>query len=610
MTHGGRRGRRAIDIQAKTVRVSSSAVIPANGTQRRRRAKRAGSRRVNGDIGNEMPPLGVESALSRLSVSRPVGMRALVKRLQTEGHTLSEHAKAFVLRYLDSCGEHRFQLDSAKVPDGALQTSAVPQARFLDTIELPFQIPGSVDLSGLTYSMLFLQFPLFRSLAFILVNKNDAEWEESVIASFCRVVSSLTSRTEATYPQFFVVPTVTPEPTTWFTIVDVKALRDITPPSEVGVSQTIESFRTTSMGMSIRFNTPALINQGTFAASRYPVNAGKKARHTAEIGDYNPVFWSFTLPAIVGSVVVTRTPADAGTNIPVGPQAIPLTWATDVDLRNISGSFRASVGDSLTLQTFTSAVTPGVSFLRLTNNDAPGNFIDIGVSNGPTALTQQMYYRSIDDEDFESGEVDDTLTVITLPPLTQADIQQANPRSTSGLLKDWSGVYLPSAIFEPVFKVTSSIEYGKIALATRTSTLDDYGSPNSGYFDTVDSNFGLGVINMRSIPYACKFQVKLERTDEIVPADASVISLFATGCPEDECLAIQVAKGLSDLEAHGYPVDYNGLGLLFNKMNAALRLLPKAMGTVSNIGECIAEVSQEVSSMGTQARRIRSMIVN
>jgi hypothetical protein len=533
-------------------------------------------------------------------------MKALVQRLQTEGHSLSEHAKAFVLRYLDSCGEHRFQLDSAKVPDGALQTSAVPQARFLDTIELPFQTVGNTQLDGSTYSMLFLQFPFFRSLGFILVNKLDVEWDDEVLASFCRVLSSLSSRLDATYPNFYVIPTLTPEATTWFTIVDVKALRDITPPSEVGVSQTIESFRTTSMGMSIRFNTPALINQGTFAASRYPVNSGTKSRHTAEIADYDPAFWLFSLPAVFGSIVIQTTPSVNGTGIPTGSLTLPVEWTTSVALRNISGSFRADVADDLRLEIL---AVDTINFLRL-SNVTQSTRLDIGVALRPTSLTLPIYYRSIDIEEFESGEVDDTLTVVTLPPLTQADIQQANPRSTSGLLKDWSGVYLPSAIFEPVFKVTSSIEYGKIAMASRKSTLDDYGSPNAGYFDTVDSNFGLGVINMRSIPYACKFQVKLERTDEIVPANASIISLFATGCPEDECLAVQVAKGLSDLEAHGYPVDYNGLGILFNKMNAALLLLPKAMGTVSNIGECIAAVSQEVSSFGGQARRLRSMLVN
>jgi hypothetical protein len=501
-------------------------------------------------------------------------------------------------------------LESAKIPDGALQTSAVPQARFLDTIELPFQTAGTTDLSGLVYSMLFLQFPLFRNLAFILVNKNDAEWSDVTLASFCRVVSSISDRTVALYPNFLVVPLEEEEPSTWFTIVDVKALRDITPPSETGVSQTVDSFRTTSMGMTIKFNTPALINQGTFAASRYPVNKGKKARHAAELSGFAPLWYQFFLPTLADSIVIAETPEGVTSGIPLGTQTLPQTWATEYDLRNITGSWTAAAGDDMSLSV---ATVSGLPVLQLTNVTTSTS-IDVGSALRPSNLSVQLYWRDADDADtpavLSEGEVDDTITVVTLPPLTQADIQQANPKSTSGLLKDWSGVYLPSAVFEPVFRVTSSIEYGKVCLANALSKLDDFGPPTSGYFDTLDDNFGMGVINMRSVPYGCRFQVKLERTDEIVPADASVISLFATGCPEDECLAIQIAKGLSDLEAHGYPVDYNGLGILFAKMNTALRMLPRAMGTVSNIGACIAEVSQEVSTLGSRLGRVRSMLVN
>jgi hypothetical protein len=571
--------KKTVNIQAQTVTVK-----PNKGGANHRR-------RVNGNSKPRPPiptprnqPRGIQTAMS--------GLAGGVS--QSDGG-LGEQASAFVRQYCDPCGEHTCSLDAARVPDGALQTSVGGFFRGVTTIVFPWQFNGSVDLTGKTYSMLLLQLPLLRNMCIVIANENDGEFDEVLMTRFATIFGS-TDSASATYPSW--VSLNDPARLSYYTLIDTNTLRNIIPPGANGVSGTIDSYRFGGQGLNMMFNTPDLIDQGTIASMRYPLNFDTKVlqvetpllssdlsylRSTARYVTTDPPLWTYTIrPA---DPIDVSLPSFSG-----NPSSLPSpNFTATIGYRNAAGSFTVIAGNFLRYE-FNLA---GIRLVNLAN----GQFLTVapvGIGQNGDIVEQsfRLYQTSSGTGPFPEEYDDAEFSIIALPPVTQADMLQQNPKVSIELAKETGGVYLPGCIFQPVFNVTHSTSYRKIVLSTKSLDLVTVSDPVQGWYDTFDTNFGINVVNMQGFPYACKPLLKLCRTVEFVPSANSLLGAFATGAPPAEPEAVDVCKAFTDAQPHGYPSDYNGLGILFGKIMGVVKRIPRLMRSGRNLTRGIHDICE------------------
>lgn len=521
--------------------------------------------------------------------------------LQEDGE-FNAQAKSFILKYLDPNAEHSSKLDSTQVPDGTLETSAGTQIRYLETVKFPWQEVGTTSLAESTYSFLVLQLPLLRALTIILAREHDGEFEAEQMAAFCRTFV-ITPPDNARYPNWEQVSNVDGM---FFTILDTVPLRAVTPPSAGGVSDTVESYRFSSQGITVDFNTPDLLNQGTVVSMRYPLDMSTRAFALEGPLSSFPVFYYDTntlrtaIPTpnvnLQASVRFFPGAIPVGNFINLADGASTPNVTVTVPFRNAANSFVASVGDELNI----SMLAAGTRATYLLNNFTTGTFINIAEAgvfvNDRTVSATRFYVTEPQDDAEPEMFTDIQMTVATIPPVTQSQIMQSNPKAFHALAKESGGVYVPSAIFQPFVSMTKASDYRKIGLQNSLTTESDLDQPEAGWYDTLDTNFGATVINFQSIPYACKPFIKICRGVEFVPAGQSVLTLAVFGCPAEQMEAVDICKSIAQSQPHGYPASYNGFGILFSKVMSIVELIPRALQTTRNLSHAVTQACDAVDS--------------
>jgi hypothetical protein len=253
----------------------------------------------------------------------------------------------------------------------------------------------------------------------------------------------------------------------------------------------------------------------------------------------------------------------------------------------------------------------GIALRNVTTSNTI-NIAQGGANAGDNTRSVLRYYLTTASALEPEEDVSEEFNVMVFPPLTQADMLQQNPKTFVALAKEHDGAYVPGAIFEPVFKLTQSANYAKTLLVTATTNLIGELDYENGWFDTVDQNFGTIVLNAQEIPYACKPQLKICRSVEMVPAPDSILGAFVTGAPIIQPEIIDVVKSLSDELPEVFPPNNNSLGILHMKICAVIEALPRFLRSGRNIAAEIATLCeqpavQQLVSPGTRmlARRPR-----
>jgi len=544
------------------------------------------------DLQMLQPTIGTQSGLAGL-LPRPEYQKC------TE---FTDQACQFIQLYADPLGEHCSSTDAARVPDNALEATAPAFVRRLDTIKFPFQSGGSIALEGKTYSSWYYAPPLFRALCFIILKEVDGELTVEEVDEFCVSFANISTRELALFPNFVEI-----QPGYFWTAVDTIALREILPPNELGVSSLIQKYRFTSSGLEIFFNTPDLLDQGTYAAMRYPTDVSVKTFvEETEIANARPVYIQYSIqyltpsPAAFVGISGALTPELASfqgfVRSPADPQFPSPTFTAEYRLRNAAGTFELKVNDEYEY------IIDSFVFVQI-HNITEDTFITIATLN-PNSIPNTNFSGSI--RLYETGvglpdRVDEyDFTVISLPPLSQADEYQQNPKVAATLLKETGGVYCPAAIYQPIFEVTSASDYRKILFTTSTVDVKKLINPNAGWFDTCDKNFSTQVINMQSIPYACKPMMKLGRGLELVPSANSVVGLFVQGPPSEQPESIEICRAFSASNPQGFPTNYNGMGVLFAKVLAVTQRIPDMLRSGHNLyREVKAVLDEEAISEAT-----------
>lgn len=576
------------------VSVKAKQVI-VNQTKNKTKNKRNRRSGAGPSIGH--PPPGIQSGLAGLTPAESKHITMLERLGDYDTTGFSEQSVEFIHNYIDPCGEHNRSIDSVRVPDGALDTSMGGFFRTADTISFPWHEQGISNLGENTYSMLWLTPPLFRTMAIILAKEKDGEFSQQDISSFCVKFANIPSRSTVLYPNWHEI-----ESGFYFTVIDTQVMRTILPPNQNGVSETLQKYRCTGYGLEVLFNTPDLLNQATFTCMRYPTDQSVKSFEVdSPLSAAEPFYLatsiiysapSNTVSINVGPNNVEELPVFSGsiTSLPSPPVT------STVQFRNNAATFTVSVGHSIqyvnqggAIQLRNVTLNTFISLKAI--NPTPFN-------NSSASNVTRFYFTG---GNLIEGDHEADQTFVTIPPVTQADMAQQDVKSMITLAKEVGGVYVVGRIFQPIFNVTSAASYRKVILTTADVEVLDVISPKFGWFDTVDQNFSFQAVNWQSVPYACKPMIKIVRTNEIVPAPQSILGIAATGCPPEQPEAIEIAKAFSTNQPHGYPVSYNGLGILFAKVLAVTEKIPDMLRSSNNIYRevkriCDQEVAAESST--------------
>lgn len=538
-----------------------------------------------------------------------------------------EQANQFVLNYCDPCGEQVTSTDAGKVPDGAMQSTTALFFRYGETMVFPWQQRGNLDLAGKTYSVLLLLVPLLRMMNVVIVRENDGEFGPEIMAAFAEAFAQADPVTSV-YPNWTSFGDAATE---YFTITDTLPLRDVIPPGENGISKTILGYRTSSLGQEFIHNAPDLVNQGTQVTGRFLTDFSERAfnvqgdptalseyvlsnyvRNSTGPSDISYNLIGFSLPINGTQTVIVPSFSGLQTALPSAPFTVP----AGVTIRTSSGTLIAIAGQ--TIQYFAD-ITGGSArptiFLR--NVAAPTVRVAVLLVGGQNpqdrgSATTRLYITEAGAEVADNEIMGLSRTVIALPPCTQAEIIQANTKATADLMKTHDGVYAPAAINEPVFNLTKASEYRHVLLINDETDLSKdaflYPYRDQGWYDTCDHNFMTTVTNVQGIAYAAKPFLKICKSVEAQPGRSSILAATTKGALRRNNDALNTAFAIADSTPHSFPVGYNGLGILYDKVKRALKGVARFARTADAVTDvvehCVRTTQNDPSLVTSRLRRI------
>jgi hypothetical protein len=527
-------------------------------------------------------------------------------------NAMSEDGKAWLMRYIDPCGEIDTPETSLKICDGAIPYSATPYQRFDGTIRFPFQSESSVDMTGRNYSMLVLQLPLFRNAKLVMANALGQEFGEDNANDLINVLNNV-SATQMRYPNFVTGQLVDGDgaPLNYFTVIQSAGLDTIPPPGSNGISPVINQIRCTFDGLTIGHNAPALFNQATVnglvincQVTPTPIEdvAQDPSVYLHGYGNWNPLTNS---PATGAAFVFSSLPDIlSGSLVPFSGNSA--TFTANHLVRNKAGTIVVNIGDEYRYENTPAGTGHVIGLFNLTTVQ---NF---SIVTTPSPLISsssnlRLYFEPLA-TDPELNNINNSYAVITLPPLTQGDIAQNDPKADMFLMKDGGGCYQPINKFTPVFE-PSNVDFSVIRFAGPNTDPERISAdPSVGWQDAYDRNFGIGVINVQSMPYAAQPLFKFRRAHEIVPSTESFFGLFATGNSAKDDNTLQLADGIMNHRQHLYLASDNFLGTLGKIVTKAMSLFTvfeTHAGTIRSCVDCaVSECKLALGSMQREFVRV------
>jgi hypothetical protein len=526
-----------------------------------------------------------------------------------ENAALTDAGEGWVQAYIDPCGVHRTSLDLKRPGDGAFPISAIAEFRFIDTVSMPFNTIESVDMTGKNFSLLILQSPLMRGMAILVCHIHSREFDDVVMSSFSRAFAQIQSRNDAYYPNWvpcdlveIVGPVATP--VLFFTVLTPSALKAIQEPDSLGISTFLNQFRFTTYGVEVDHNTPTLFDQGTFVTGCFNCSVEPYTYEENHVRSFDPFYLNLNVtpgPVVHLLALIEGAPAPALSTLNyVGTLPSPLILM-DFTLRNSSGSVVFPLGSFVLYE--------NLGALCILRQNLTSNYLVLGPvvvnSNQQTRLYSRI--ELLDTLTEAIYPADGQVNKLILPPCTQADIQQMNVSAVHGLLKDCvsarnktigdeaSSCYLSNRIWEPVFLPQDSTNFRKCIIVSQGDQLADLVDGSTGWHDSFDKNFGWGVMNLQSVPWAAAPLIHAVRTDEQVPGHNSIIGAYATRAGYKEPLALDIALTASSRLPHGH-VRTGGNGGLFNKITNMLQRLPKVLATGGNVASRLSEIIDNLYS--------------
>jgi hypothetical protein len=544
-------------------------------------------------------------------------------------------AEDWVYRYCDPCGEYRVNREHAKVPDAALPNSAMLQARQVSVIRPP-PVNGQenpqqqVSLDGRMWTLTIIVVPLFRTPLILVASMVNGELTQDMRVKLMTAWNQV--QEPPPYPEWQLLDR--DESTFWSTINFRLYEHAIKPDLDTGVSGDIEQYRFTSYGLTVHFNTPSLVNQGMVMGAQWATSRGQKAATVVPL-KINSSVVDFTIPAMGGFLVMSATTAfqvfipavnedvwQLMTNgrgivaksftvnqggapiLKQNPFVMPRLFVNNANVLNVNMTFQNSIELSYRSPAAVVTLIPAnsdwvLNVIRL-NTTQPRLFsvtlsVTVGadtivVVNAEELFAGQDIRMSLtrvfgaEGDDWDAEQQPSTVQTLELPPTTNEDIVQSTPKSVVLMLKDTEGCYMPMRIFQPVYNAQAAASMSPICLIG--DGISDL--LPTAVVDTMDLNYGSGVMILSSIPYACAPVIKLIRDTEMIASKTSLIQ-GVMEADDDKCEpALEIARSITTHHPFMYPKNYNCLGGLFKMITGIVNKVP----ILGNVVGAIAPIVQ------------------
>lgn len=581
--------------------------------QKRRRRRRRKSRAAGGLAGMHDCPQGVVSTpfagpvVSRRSrVPRVFGMIR-----NTPG--LADYTIGWLERHLDACGEYRTALDWGKVPDGAIPQSVSGQFRGVFTIRAPGQDPMSIPLDGQLWSLLIVSLNTWRTAFLLVADMLRSEVSQSAMDSVIRFFNNKQIAAGAQHPNW----ATTDQDGVYWSVVGWDAIANAPAPTALGISPFIEDFRITGEGFTVQHNTPSLINQGIAVAAQFNPNTETRSRANEIVeGRIRASVWIDAIRTPGATTIRGKLPGIASTGNPAWQVDMVQNWSMPIGnssaipvvsrVYNSDGTtILWDVGDSLR---FSWPLTLLWSLQRQVGST--GAWANVITADAGATTSGSIAWGSLINNlvfVIEDDVLLDRANCLTLPPISQQGMVQATPKTVQFLLKEHNGIYVNKRVWKPVMDMTSASNYGPLRIINRDTTLSDINTSTGVFNDTFDTNYGVAVVNLSSLPLACAPYVKCIRSWEAVPSEGSPWGPFTTGTTPKDDLALVIARTVADLDPFAYPLDYNGLGTLFAKIVAIVTKIPKVLRSAANVAEVVGQVCEDVQASTSTADKVGAL---
>lgn len=506
--------------------------------------------------------------------------------MMTKSSVISAEGKSSVEIICNPCGEHKFT-SNVQFIDGALSQSGSLKLRQFDTISPPWGNVASSPNTTDNWGLKGLCPPTYKTIAILIASRQNEDPDPAVMTDLINEFNSEDPTIWPTWKQSSVRANY------WLTVYEYAAAEiNVTDPSQ---NRKVESFRIVGDGFVVLHNTPTLWDQGSFA-----------------VGQFQTDMATIPVPDNVASAVLTLTTGNQlsstqvpfnlawqGVTLAAGTMSVSGAASVPVALGAISGTLPYSVysdqgqlmasytGPGTGILTFAqvAAAAPNPPYVVVTGNSGPGT-VRVGLTAPSSTITQTM--------SLEGTAVTRALNTLqnvvwTLPPTSQRDIAQADPKFSAELMKQHQGFYAVRRYFEPKLRMTDLSTGGRIKLSVPNVQLISTSAPVGGIpDDVIDVNGSSIMFSIRGISHAANPTIKSCRFIEFLPAPGSPLAPFCGDTPEKDDDAEEIFRQIQLSGPHSYIPDANALGFLSSLIMTSIELIPVFARGARSVSHAIA----------------------
>lgn len=506
--------------------------------------------------------------------------------MMTKSSVISAEGKSSVEIICNPCGEHKFT-SNVQFIDGALSQSGSLKLRQFDTISPPWGNVASSPNTTDNWGLKGLCPPTYKTIAILIASRQNEDPDPAVMTDLINEFNSEDPTIWPTWKQSSVRANY------WLTVYEYAAAEiNVTDPSQ---NRKVESFRIVGDGFVVLHNTPTLWDQGSFA-----------------VGQFQTDMATIPVPDNVASAVLTLTTGNQlsstqvpfnlawqGVTLAAGTMSVSGAASVPVALGAISGTLPYSVysdqgqlmasytGPGTGILTFAqvAAAAPNPPYVVVTGNSGPGT-VRVGLTAPSSTITQTM--------SLEGTAVTRALNTLqnvvwTLPPTSQRDIAQADPKFSAELMKQHQGFYAVRRYFEPKLRMTDLSTGGRIKLSVPDVQLISTSAPVGGIpDDVIDVNGSSIMFSIRGISHAANPTIKSCRFIEFLPAPGSPLAPFCGDTPEKDDDAEEIFRQIQLSGPHSYIPDANALGFLSSLIMTSIELIPVFARGARSVSHAIA----------------------
>jgi hypothetical protein len=559
-------------VSAKQVKVTQTPNLPGHKSRKHATPFESGISSGGGQHEQEMARM-LDRVKSRMYDASPI---------TPEGQSSIEHI-------LNPCGEHTYG-SNARFPDGALPQSGLQRFRQFATIRAPFQSAATTTNTTDNWALFLVCPPAVATIAVMIASRNNSEPSKS---EWVQIWDFFASSRQSTYPRWSL-----PVLDNFYISVYKYTSADV----ELSLSsRSMDAFRIVGDGLVVMHNTPTLWDQGAFVVGQFPTDS----RNLEQNQESNPMTLKvealdnnqFRLSAVMTAENGNQNIANPLNITNSSSTAANWAWGTGIaqkyTIQSPNGNvFQEYAGSAQNMLVNWDNIS---NTLTVTNNGLSGSTPWTYTSVNKTTGATQSQYGKVSGawvEFVNTGTTAQQETLISLPPLTQQDISQADPKFSAELMKKHCGFYAVRRYYEPVLSMVqstvSAIKFSYPGVQEQVTQTTVGGIEN----DLLYSPAAMVIASIIGISTACSPTIKSERFVEFTTGPESRLSPFVGDTPEKDDDAVEVFRQVQLSGPHSYIPDANSLGYLASMITTLVSNLPAFLRGARSVSHAVAQACE------------------